>query len=156
MSLHIRLLLGCLLCLSVCAPAAAQSKSEPSDKFRQLEEMLPTPNEYRTASGAPGHRYWQQRADYTIDAELDDAARRITARETVTYYNNSPDALSYLWLQLDQNVFARDSDANLTQAAPEFKRETPLSFDTRNPPKPGPEQIPFDTLDRILAQSRFE
>src|SRR5215203_699349 len=120
MSLSMRLLLACLLCLTLCPPAEAQSKSEPSDKFRQLEEELPTPNEYRAASGAPGHRYWQQRADYTIEAELDDAARRITAKETVTYYNNSPDSLSYLWLQLDQNIFARGSEANVTRAATTF------------------------------------
>src|SRR5215218_10109083 len=103
MSLSMRLLLACLLCLTTFSPAAAQSKTRPSDKFRQLEEELPTPNAYRAASGAPGHRYWQQRADYTIDAELDEANRRVTARETVAYYNNSPDTLSYLWLQLDQN-----------------------------------------------------
>lgn len=96
MPIFVRTFLVCLLCLATFAPAAAQSKSQPSDKFRQLEEELPTPNEYRTASGAPGHRYWQQRADYAIDAEQDDAARRITVKETVTYYNNSPDSLTYL------------------------------------------------------------
>jgi hypothetical protein len=135
----------------MCAPLLAQSKSQPSDKFRQLEEELPTPNEYRTASGAPGHRYWQQRADYSIDAELDDVNRRITARETVTYYNNSPDALSYLWLQLDQNIFARESEANLTREAPTF---TPS-------PTPGEEyteshRVPYTTLDRLLTQETFE
>src|SRR5687768_3803750 len=84
----------------------AQSKTKPSDKFRQLEELLPTPNEQRTASGAPGHKYWQQRADYTINVELDDAKQRLTGSETITYYNNSPDSLPYLWLQLDQNIWA--------------------------------------------------
>ncbi len=151
MSLYPRLFLVCSLLLSVCAPAAAQSKSRPSDKFRQLEEELPTPNDYRAASGAPGHRYWQQRADYSIDAELDDVNRRITARETVTYYNNSPDALSYLWLQLDQNIFARDSEANVADEAPDF---TPT-------PEPGeavPEshRIPYATLDRLLGAQEFE
>src|SRR5215212_2770102 len=151
MSLSMRLLVACLLGLTLCPPAAAQSKSEPSDKFRQLEEELPTPNEYRAASGAPGHRYWQQRADYTIEAELDDATQRITAKETVTYYNNSPDALSYLWLQLDQNIFARASEANVTRAAPTF---TPT-------PEPGDEyteshRVPYATLDRLLSQETFE
>jgi hypothetical protein len=151
LSPYLRPLLACLLVLSSFAPLAAQSKSQPSDKFRQLEEELPTPNDYRAASGAPGHRYWQQRADYQIDAELDDAARRITARETVTYYNNSPDTLSYLWLQLDQNVFARESEANVTAAAPTF---TPT-------PEPGDEyttshRIPYATLDRLLAQQASE
>ena len=151
MSLLMRLLASCLLCLSVCPAAAAQSKSVPSDKFRQLEEELPTPNEYRAASGAPGHRYWQQRADYTIEAELDDANQRLTAKETVTCYNNSPDALSYLWLQLDQNHFAAESEANTTRAAPTF---TPT-------PEPGDvytesHRIPYATLDRLLAQEVFQ
>ena len=101
--------------------AVAQSKSKPSDKFRPLEEDLPTANEYRTASGAPGHRYWQNTADYQIDVTLDDANQRINGRETVTYKNNSPDTLTYLWLQLDNNIFAKDSLAQKTQTAPELK-----------------------------------
>lgn len=80
------------------------------NKFRQLGELLPTPNTYRAASGAPGHDYWQQRADYNIKVTLDDAKQRIDGSETVTYHNNSPDVLTYLWLQLDQNVRAKDSD----------------------------------------------
>src|SRR5215213_9895064 len=95
--------------------AFGQSKTKPSDKFKQLDEDLPTPNEYRTASGSPGSRYWQNRADYVIDVELDDANQRISGRETVTYKNASPDTLNYIWLQLDQNLFARDSDTQKTQ-----------------------------------------
>ncbi|MCY7348928.1 MAG: hypothetical protein LH614_22285, partial [Pyrinomonadaceae bacterium] len=104
----------------------AQSKSKPSDKFRQLEEILPTPNEQRTASGAPGSKYWQQRADYVIDVELDDVNQRINGKETITYKNLSPDTLSYIWLQIDQNIFAKDSDSGLTQTAPELS-SVPLS-----------------------------
>ena len=89
-----RALVASSLCLCLTAPAFAQSKSNPLDKFRQLEEILPTPNDERAASGAPGRGYWQQRADYNIKAELDDARQRITATETITYYNNSPDATS--------------------------------------------------------------
>ncbi len=101
--------------------AFGQSKSNPSDKFRQLsDDELPTPNEYRTASGAPGHRYWQNRADYVIDVELDDVNQRIIGKETVTYKNFSPDTLDYLWLQIDQNIFAKDSDAEITRQAPAF------------------------------------
>lgn len=96
----------------------AQSKTSPSDKFKQLEENLPTPNEYRTASGAPGHRYWQQRADYVIDVEIDDVNQRLIGKETITYKNLSPDSLNYLWVQIDQNIFAKDSDQVLTQTAP--------------------------------------
>ncbi len=78
-------------------------------KFEQLDYMLRSPNVYRTASGAPGHMYWQQQADYKIDVTLDEDKNRITGSETVTYTNNSPDALSYLWVQLDQNMRAKDS-----------------------------------------------
>ena len=79
------------------------------EKFKQLKEELATPNVYRTASGAPGHEYWQQKADYKIDLELDDEKQKIYGEETITYVNNSPDALSYLWVQLDQNMRAKDS-----------------------------------------------
>jgi aminopeptidase N len=121
LSLKRYLALLSLLALSAGA-ILAQSKTDASDKFRQLEEILPTPNEYRTASGAPGHRYWQQRADYAIDVELDDTSQRIIGKESITYYNQSPDTLNYLWLQLDQNIFAKDSDTYKTQTAPSFER----------------------------------
>ena len=98
------------LCLSFSAHAADKWE----DKFRQLDELLPTPSAIRTASGAPGHQYWQQRADYTIRARLDEDKRNITATETITYHNNSPDQLGYLWLQLDQNLFRPDSDSATT------------------------------------------
>ncbi|WP_426173909.1 M1 family metallopeptidase [Massilia sp. TWR1-2-2] len=80
------------------------------DKFRQLDELLPTPGAIRSASGAPGHAYWQQRADYKLRATLDEAGRSISGAGTITYHNNSPDTLSYLWVQLDQNMFRADSD----------------------------------------------
>ena len=82
------------------------------DKFRQLEEILPTPNSYRTGSGAPGHEYWQQQADYKIKAELNDDKQQLSGEETITYTNNSPDALTYVWLQLDQNNHNKNSMAN--------------------------------------------
>ena len=80
------------------------------NKFRQLKQELATPNVYRTASGAPGHQYYQQKADYDIQVTLDDKKQTITGKETITYHNNSPDELRYLWIQLDQNVRAKDSD----------------------------------------------
>ncbi|MGO4378210.1 M1 family metallopeptidase [Pseudoduganella sp. RAF53_2] len=99
--------------------ASAATAADPfDDKFRQLDEILPTANQYRTASGAPGHAYWQQRADYTIRASLDEANRAITGTETITYHNNSPDTLTYLWVQLDQNIFKPDSDARMMMTAP--------------------------------------
>ena len=88
-------------------------KNQPADKFRQLEEILPTPNAYRTGSGAPGHGYWQQQADYHIQVHLNDENQSIQGQETITYTNNSPDTLGYLWLQLDQNRYLQDSDYNL-------------------------------------------
>jgi Peptidase family M1 domain len=80
------------------------------DKFRQIEELIPTPNDQRTASGAPGKDYWQQRADYSMKITIDDATQKLYGNETITYYNQSPDALTYLWLQLDQNMFEKTSD----------------------------------------------
>lgn len=83
-------------------------------KFEQLGSDLPTANTYRTASGAPGKDYWQQKADYKIKLVLNDANQSISGKETITYYNQSPDELRYLWLQLDQNVRAKTSDSPLT------------------------------------------
>lgn len=94
----------------VASPAfAADDVGSGTRAFAQLEQSLPTPNSYRTASGAPGHAYWQQQADYQIEARLDEQARHIEASAQVVYGNNSPDALRYLWLQLDQNRFKADS-----------------------------------------------
>lgn len=83
-------------------------------KFDQLEQMLPSPNSYRTASGAPGHEYWQQRADYNMKIEINEEKNQLIGEESITYYNNSPDPLSYLWLQLDQNIFSIESSTHIT------------------------------------------
>jgi len=109
-----------LLLSCVSLGLSAQSKTETLDKFRQLEEELPTPNMYRNASGAPGAKYWQQRADYKIEARLDDENQRLFGQETITYYNLSPDTLRYLWVQLDQNRFEKKSDNNLARPAPDL------------------------------------
>jgi hypothetical protein len=105
-----------LLLLSIASTNAAikQSKGDFKDKFRQLDEVLPTPNVYRNAAGEPGHQYWQQQVDYQIKARLDEHKRRIESTETITYKNNSPDTLKYLWLQLDQNIFRNDSMAAMS------------------------------------------
>ena len=115
--------------LTVCQRAQGQTRNPKygqPDVFRQLDEILPTPNEVRLASGVPGPKYWQQRVNYEIDVELDDVAQRIVGREKITYVNQSPHELSYLWLQLDPNLFARGSDAALTAVAPKLDK---LSFD---------------------------
>ena len=92
----------------VLIPGFAQQQPEPQKgwkgKFEQLGETLPTPNSYRSSSGAPGVDYWQNRADYVINVELNDDTQLVTGSETITYHNNSPETLTYLWLQLDQNI----------------------------------------------------
>jgi len=79
------------------------------NKFKQLHEELATPNAFRTASGAPGYAYYQQKADYQIDVTLDDKNQKIFGEATITYHNNSPDPLDYLWVQLDQNIRSKES-----------------------------------------------
>jgi len=87
----------------------ALGQSKWNGKFEQMDNMLPTPNQYRTGSGEPGPAYWQQKADYKIKVELDDENQRVTGSEVVTYFNNSPSELRYLWIQLDQNVREQDN-----------------------------------------------
>lgn len=96
-------LLGLIL-MAMAIPTLAQEQWQ--GKFEQLGQQLPTPNQYRSASGAPGYKYWQQQADYAIEVELNDETHVIIGKETITYTNNSPDQLKYLWLQLDQNILA--------------------------------------------------
>ncbi|MCB2409819.1 M1 family metallopeptidase [Hymenobacter lucidus] len=98
-------------------PLLAQSTNSGTDKFQQLDQLLPTPNSFRTASGAPGADYWQQRADYNIRVTLDDNKQAITGSEDITYTNLSPDVLTYLWVQLDQNILDKNSITTSTQVA---------------------------------------
>ena len=113
-----------IVLLSVCAfcfllhnlkAQAPQGNYNANTRFEQMGTQLPTPNTYRTAAGAPGKDFWQQRADYDIKAELDDVNQKITGTETITYFNNSPDELKYVWLQLDQNLFQKGSINALSQ-----------------------------------------
>jgi hypothetical protein len=105
---------GFLCCLMGLALNVFGQDQKWNGKFEQLDNKLPTPNSYRTGSGAPGARYWQQRADYVINVEVDDNTQVLKGSEIVTYYNNSPESLSYLWLQLDQNIFSENSITNET------------------------------------------
>jgi len=105
------------LLLILATYLSAQNEYYNNNKFKQLYQELPTPNVYRNGSGAPGHQYWQQKADYNINLTLDDIEQKIHGEETITYYNNSPDALPYLWLQLDQNMRALDSDTYKVQTS---------------------------------------
>ena len=110
-------LLAAGLAALLALPAAAQNTNSGTDKFAQLETLLPTPNAYRTASGAPGNDYWQQRADYNIRVRLDDEKQAISGDEDITYTNLSPDVLTYLWVQLDQNILDQNSITTATQVA---------------------------------------
>jgi hypothetical protein len=102
------------------APATAPTQNANA-RFEQLGALLPTPNTFRTASGAPGKDYFQNRADYDIKVELDDANQKIIGTETVTYHNNSTDELPFIWLQLDQNLFAKGSTGSVTRTGGSMK-----------------------------------
>ncbi|MGZ5253164.1 MAG: M1 family metallopeptidase [Flavitalea sp.] len=107
----------CFTMTGLFAVASAQDirnnpNSNHGNKFEQLGTIMPTPNEYRTASGAPGPKYWQQRADYDIKCELDEKNLKLTGSETITYFNNSPDNLTYLWFQMDENEHSTVNNAD--------------------------------------------
>ena len=140
------------VCFSCLAPEAFgqanrrdNGKFNQQDKFRQMEEILPTPGPYRTASGAPGHAYWQQKVDYEISIALDDEKQTLGGSEKISYTNNSPDKLKYLWLQLDGNIFRPDSGANRGRTAGRFGRST-ISFD----------RIPMRSMQSMLAKEVFD
>jgi hypothetical protein len=127
------LTLGFIL-LSTCSVLVAQDirnnpTSNHGNKFEQLGTILPTPNEYRTASGAPGPKYWQQRADYDIKATLDEKKLLLTGAETVTYFNNSPDVLTYLWLQLDENEHSSTKNAGYPDGSALGRGVSPTTID---------------------------
>ncbi len=115
---------GCTLGLFLClllSPVLGQpfpnKKFGQEDKFRQLEEILPTPNGYRSAAGEPGPDYWQQKIDYNIDVTLNDQDQSIHGSESIRYHNLSPHTLRYVWVQLDANIFSPESDASKTRAS---------------------------------------
>lgn len=103
--------------------------SNHGNKFEQMGSIFPTPNEYRTASGAPGPKYWQQRCDYDIKCELDEKNLSLTGSETVTYFNNSPNELTYLWLQLDENEHSSVNNANYQGSNPMGRQQSPQQID---------------------------
>jgi len=98
------------------ATKTAKTEERNPDKFKQMYDLFATPNMYRTASGAPGPEYYQQQADYKIDIELDDKNQKLYGTETITYTNNAKESLDYLWLQLDQNEKARNSNSPLVES----------------------------------------
>ena len=112
-----RYLLFICICLSqsVTMVTAQDVRNNPNsnhaNKFEQLGTIMPTPNEYRTANGSPGTKYWQQKADYNIKCTLDESKQHLKGSETITYHNNSPDPLQYLWMQLDENQHSSINNA---------------------------------------------
>ncbi|MEM9064496.1 MAG: M1 family metallopeptidase [Planctomycetota bacterium] len=131
------------LAFLVSAPAALgqiadNDKYGQEDHFRQLDELLPSPNSYRTASGAPGHEYWQQQVDYEIEARLDDERQRLVGTQLVSYHNNSPDTLRYLWVQLDRNYFAPFAEGHQNNTQGDLDR------------------MSFGQLRRMLAFEEFD
>lgn len=119
-----KILIICFLLTTAIAKAQYLNNpgSNHGNRFEQLSFLLADPNEYRTASGAPGPKYWQQRADYDISCELDEANLLLTGTETITYYNNAPDVLTYLWIQVDGNIHDPASD-NLRSTQSRMQRQ---------------------------------
>ena len=118
--------------------AAFSLSAAPKDPFKQLDDLWPTPDATRRASGAPGPGYWQQRADYVIDVELDEAKNRIIGREKITYHNHSQDTLDYLWLQLDQNLF------------------DPKAIAAQSRTSSGPSGLSYKSFEGLLLQQKFD
>ncbi|HEX6050474.1 MAG TPA: hypothetical protein VFZ21_14430 [Gemmatimonadaceae bacterium] len=104
--------------IAVTPRSASSGSADDGDPFARLDRLeWPGPNQYRTASGAPGPAYWQQRADYTIEASLDTSAKSVTGSVTIRYTNNSPDTLRFVWLQMDQNLYRPGSKGSLLYPA---------------------------------------
>lgn len=138
-----KLCLLLLLSASIQLSAIAQDirnnpGSNHGNRFEQLGTILPTANEYRSASGAPGPSYWQQRCDYNIVCELDEPNRKLSGKETLTYFNNSPDNLKYLWLQLDENQHSTKNNSG---------------YESSNPM---PKQIGEQDIDRMMGKNERE
>jgi len=127
------LTLGFSVMVFVATTQAQDIRNNPNsnhgNKFEQLGTILPTPNEYRTASGAPGPKYWQQRADYDIKATLDEKNLILHGAETVTYFNSSPDVLTYIWLQLDENEHSTVKNAGYPEGSTLGRAMSPNSID---------------------------
>ena len=119
--------------IAVYAQPLRNAGSNHGNRFEQLDYLLQDPNEYRTASGAPGPKYWQQRADYDINVDINEEANVLTGAETVTYFNNSPDILTYIWLQVDENFHHPNSENNYDKPSSMGSRLTHQQLLQMNP-----------------------
>ncbi|MBX2813450.1 MAG: aminopeptidase [Myxococcales bacterium] len=135
------------------AQGVQQTKGPFQDKFRQLDEILPTPNAYRNAAGEPGVEYWQQQVDYKIEVKLDEAGRRLQGHEVVHYHNRSPYTLKYLWLQLEQNRFKPDS---LAETSANFGGQGDRSPGTRLAKGKEPAGVSLNQLRRMQYMADTE
>ena len=129
------------ICWSLAFAAFATSTLAQVAKFQQMDPMIPTPSAQRNAAGAPGTGYWQNTADYDIKVELDDVKRTIRGAATVTYHNASPDPLTYLWVQLDQNYLSHNAESRLV---PNTKRGI------------DPSKVGYGALDRLLTYENYD
>ncbi len=142
----LRSVLGALAIVGTSFSVAFATTGDGAEKFRQLEDdKLPTPNVYRAATGEPGPDYWQQKVDYIIDVKLDEEEKKITASERITYKNNSPHRLRYLWVMLDQQRFNNSSIARMS--------ETSSTAGQRWDPSGDGDTLSFSTLARQQALS---
>jgi hypothetical protein len=131
-----RILIACCMIISITTNFAQEKESKSKtqkghtdqNKFRQLKDVLATPNDQHAASGAPGHQYSQQKVDYVMDIRLDENTNKIYGHEKITYHNNSKDKLDYLWVQLDQNMRADDSKTPLSKSTDASAFITPENF----------------------------
>jgi len=126
------------LLLALALPAFTHPIEFHKDPFRQLEEVWPTPTEARIASGAPGPKYWQQRADYDIEIALDEKKNKLTGSANVVYHNKSPHTLKYLWMQLDRNKYTPGSMGHQSTSAPSF------------------DSMPFNSFESMLLKEKFD
>jgi len=130
---YLLLLLMLLAGLGSIAQPLRNPGSNHGNRFEQLDYLMQDPNEYRTASGAPGPKYWQQRADYDINVEINEEQNLLTGSETVTYFNNSPDILTYIWLQIDENFHHPNSNNNYDKPSTMGNRLTHQQLLQMNP-----------------------
>ena len=135
---RLRLLFAALLAFSASLPVSAASAGASVEKFQQLDQLLPSPTPQRNAAGAPGAAYWQNRADYTIAASLDEKDHRLTGKGTINYFNASPDTLTYLWLQLDPNFFSHNADSRMVAKPPA-----------------DPTKFPYRTLEELVTAETY-
>jgi len=141
--------------MSQDAPKKRQKGHTDQNKFRQLKDVLPTPNNRRTASGAPGYEYTQQKVDYVMDIVIDEDKNLLIGNESITYHNNSKDYLEYLWVQLDQNMRSPDSKTPLAKSEDlgNTAFNSPATFTKNNLTKPADFGFKIQKVNSAMGSS---